>query len=180
MLLNNEPAAAQVILRSIQNSSGDDIIRYRAEQLMDQVKNQQQVERDLRTYDGSRRVETTVPDEPPKLARNNEGVARPAEDGVIETAKLQTRIPEGTRVEGALTQVDCANGITLRLRVGNTTIDLHTDDPAHVEFVSYVQSVKDSFSCGKVDPEIPIAVIYKRTADHRFLGELIRVEFVAR
>jgi len=48
------------------------------------------------------------------------------------------------------------------------------------EFVSYVQSVKDSFSCGKMNPEIPIAVIYRRSADRRFLGEPMRVEFVER
>jgi tetratricopeptide (TPR) repeat protein len=189
MLSNNHIPSAQAILTSLKNSAAEDIIRYRAERMLDDIKNRQQVENDLRAYQDRRReideaAERAAAqlgpkdDEPPKLAHKDTEAPKQTDTDVVETAKPQMRAPEGLRIEGSLTQVDCASGLTLRIRVGATTVELHTDTPAQVEFVSYVATIKDTFSCGPTKPEVVVAVIYKRGADRRFLGEPLRIEFV--
>jgi hypothetical protein len=77
-----------------------------------------------------------------------------------------------------LTQVDCTNGLTLRVRSGATSVDLHTDTPANVQFMSYVADIKDTIACGIAKPEIPVAVTYRRSSNRQFLGEPLRVDFV--
>ena len=82
-------------------------------------------------------MEKSLDDGPPVIRRTGE--TAPADPGgIIETATPQARVPDGTRVEGLLTMVDCANGLTIRIRVGNVPIELHTDTPSQVEFMSYV------------------------------------------
>jgi hypothetical protein len=88
------------------------------------------------------------------------------------------RLPEGIRIEGMLTNVDCANGLTLRVRLNSATVELHTDMPGQLEFVSYVSTVKETIACGVMQPAIPVAIVYKRTADRRLLGEPLRVDFI--
>lgn len=77
-------------------------------------------------------------------------------------------------------QMDCSRGLTLRVRVNNQSVELHTDMPSKIEFVSYLATVSDSVGCGPVKPDIPVAIVYRRTEDTRFLGEPLRVEFVER
>jgi tetratricopeptide (TPR) repeat protein len=187
MLSNNETQRAQSVLTGLKSSTTDDVIRYQAEQLLTDIQNRRQFEKDYQAYEQRRREAeqaTTPPavsnngnDEPPVIRRQNTAPA-PADDLVIETAKPQMRIPEGIRIEGSLINVDCANGLTLRVRLSNATVELHTDTPAQLEFVSYVSTVKDTIACGVMKPEIPVAIVYRHTANTRFLGEPIRVEFV--
>jgi hypothetical protein len=175
------------VLTGLKSSTTDDVIRYQAEQLLTDIQNRRQFEKDYQAYEQRRREAeqaTTPPavsnngnDEPPVIRRQNTAPA-PADDLVIETAKPQMRIPEGIRIEGSLINVDCANGLTLRVRLSNATVELHTDTPAQLEFVSYVSTVKDTIACGVMKPEIPVAIVYRHTANTRFLGEPIRVEFV--
>ena len=74
--------------------------------------------------------------------------------------------------------VDCTSGLTLRVVISSGTVELHTDTPAQLEFVSFITTVKDSIACGTTEPPLRVAIVYKRTADHRFLGEPLRVDFI--
>jgi hypothetical protein len=187
MLTNNEILPAQGVLTSLK-SSRDDLIRYEAERLLDDITNRQQIEKDLATYRERRQdaeeaearkpVEERPRDGPPIIARKTAAVPQSPEGGTIETATPQLRVPEGVRLEGFLTLVDCSDGLTIRLRVGNTAVELHTDTPSKVEFMSYVSTITDTFACGPIKPEVPVAVVYRRNTDRRFLGEPLRVDFV--
>jgi hypothetical protein len=84
----------------------------------------------------------------------------------------------GLHVEGMLTLVDCARGLTLSVRVGNAILKLHTETPSKVEFSSFVADVKDHVPCGPVKPERAVAITYKRSQDQAYLGEPLLVEFV--
>jgi tetratricopeptide (TPR) repeat protein len=189
MVANDEVPAAQTLLASLKNT-GDDVIRYQSERLLDHIKNRQEYERDLRAYEEQRRQfdDGTIrrivagridEDEAPKLTRREEPAILQSDHGIVETAKPQLeRASEGIRVEGVLTYVDCTSGLTLRLRVNNAAVELHTNTPDRVEFVSYVAAVTDTIACGVIKPEVPVAVVYKRGGDRRFLGEPLRVDFV--
>src|SRR5262245_24721676 len=186
MVANNEVQAAQSLLTALKSSGADDVIRDQAERMLDQIKNRQAYENDLRAFQTQRRqleeaesqraLETRPVGEPPKLTRRNPDEPPPSTDRVIETAKPQMESPEGIRVGGFLAQVYCSNGLTLSVLVGGNVVVFHTDTPSRVEFMSYVSTVKDTFSCGPTKPEIPVAIVYKRGADTRFLGELLRVD----
>jgi hypothetical protein len=115
------------------------------------------------------------PDGPPTITR------KPAQGGdssVVETAKVQLKRPAGQQIEGALLSVDCNRGMTLRVRVGNGSVELHADDPSRIEFLSYTTAVSDSFACGPAKSEPPVLIVYRRGGDPRYLGEPIRVEFI--
>jgi len=45
-------------------------------------------------------------------------------------------------------------------------------------FAELYATVKDTIACGVMQPAIPVAIVYKRTADRRFLGEPLRVDFI--
>jgi hypothetical protein len=60
----------------------------------------------------------------------------------------------------------------------NRTVDLHTDDPSKIEFVSYTTRVSDSIACGPVNPELAVVIFYRAGGKPQFLGEPIRIEFV--
>jgi len=68
--------------------------------------------------------------------------------------------------------------MTMRLRVGNGIVELHSDTPEKIEFMSYVAGVSGSIACGSQKPEPPVRITYKRGPDARFLGEPLRVDFV--
>jgi hypothetical protein len=141
---------------------------------LDDIGNREAYERDLRAYQESQReaalittpvtVSGTGQDEPPRIARrSNPATSTQSDDRVIETAIPQMRLPDGIRIEGVLIGVDCSGGLTLRVAASNGTIELHTDAPEQLEFVSYIPSEKDTIACGTTDPPLRVAIVYKRT-----------------
>jgi len=65
----------------------------------------------------------------------------------------------------------------LKVRIGNGNVEHHSDDPSTIEFVSYTNSVTDSFACGTLNSEMPVLIVYRKGADPRYLGVPLRVEF---
>jgi hypothetical protein len=63
------------------------------------------------------------------------------------------------------------------VRIGNGSVELHSDDPSTVEFISFTASVKNDFACGTFKSEIPVLIVYKKGSDPRYLGDPLRVEF---
>jgi Tfp pilus assembly protein PilF len=189
MIMNKELAAARFILAPLQNGSTDDFIRQQAETLLANIQAREQNAAAMREYEERQRANVRQPsvtladsvreerplERPPKLSRPQP----PAENGsVIGTARPNTVRVAGPRVEGILRAVDCSGGITLHLTVENKSVDLHSDDPSQIEFVSYTTGVSDSIVCGPMKPALPVVVVYRVVGQPQFLGEPIRVEFV--
>jgi tetratricopeptide (TPR) repeat protein len=194
MFANNELAQAQSILTIVKNSASDDVIRYRAERMLADVQNRRSVEKELEAYRARRTAVGDAADNQEQergggaagtderllLARSRVDPGRDAGTEVIETAKPQGKAPEGLRIAGLLSYVDCTRGLTLRLRLGNGIVELHTDSPQQVEFMSYVTTIQDTFACGAMKPEVPVEIVYRRSANPAYLGEPLRVDFVKR
>jgi len=83
---------------------------------------------------------------------------------------------EGEKVTGALTNLDCTNGLTLRIRTDKGTIELHSSQPDKIQFLSYTADVTDNIKCGPRNPPAPVTVTYRPGAGEP--GEPLVIEFL--
>ena len=83
----------------------------------------------------------------------------------------------GSRLEGFLTEMECANGITLHLRTDSGAVLFHTDTPSQLNFVSYSVNAPKELGCGAVTPEQHVVIVYRPGTDQRVRGDPISVEF---
>jgi tetratricopeptide (TPR) repeat protein len=198
MLANKEPLAARAILFPLKNVSDDDTVQRRTETLLDQVQRQIDYEQALREYEVRRKeaetqaaniVKVPVPTnttsttnalEGPPTIRRSERTPAGTDSTTVETAKPTLNRPAGRQIEGTLLLVDCSNGMTLRVRVGNGNVELHSDDPSKIEFISYSKTVSDFIACGPLKTEVPVLIIYRTGGEARFLGVPLRVEFTGK
>jgi tetratricopeptide (TPR) repeat protein len=188
MMMNGEVIAARVMLTPLKNLAADDLTRQQAERLLEAIASQQESEQAFREYQERRKAaeqeaeerealaDEDFPDEAPRLTRNE--TADTSTDSIVETAIPRLDRPAGPQIEGMLTMIDCSRGLTLRVRVGNGHVELHTNTPEKLEFMSYVAGVSDSIVCGTLKPELPVVIVYRSGREPRFLGEPIRVDFV--
>jgi hypothetical protein len=75
-----------------------------------------------------------------------------------------------------LVNLECGNGVTLELRTERGVVRLHSDTPEKIQFVAYVATSTNAISCGPVQPEAYVSVVYQRTDDPTWLGEPTVVE----
>ena len=113
-------------------------------------------------------VATTSP------ARSGETVTPPPSPPTLR------RRPEGEKVEGLLTRVDCDKGITLTIKSGDKTVKLNTSSTDRVQFISYTPGGAGEITCGLIKPARQVVVTYRASTDAKsaFIGEPIAVEFV--
>jgi predicted Zn-dependent protease len=199
MLANKEPLAARAILFPLKNITDDDAVQRRAQLLLDDVQRRIDYEQAVREAQERRKeaetqaannvrdpaaanptsptIETSAVERPPALRRP---AATTDDSSTVETAKPTLNRPAGRQIEGTLLLIDCSKGMTLRVRVGNGNVELHSDDPSKIEFISYSKTVSDFIACGPVKTELPVLIIYKAGGDARFLGIPLRVEFTGK
>jgi tetratricopeptide (TPR) repeat protein len=186
MSVNKKAQAARVLVVQLLSKAADDTIRQEAEELLKDVTARVDYERALLEYEERRRAaeeivvadarqEAPLFDERPVLVRS--ASSQPQENVLVEPLVTEER-PSGRQIEGFLVSMDCSKGATLRLRVGNDVVELHTDTPSQIEFRSYVSSVADSIPCGMVNPEPRVRITYRRAVNPRFLGEPMLIEFI--
>jgi tetratricopeptide (TPR) repeat protein len=192
MLANNETLAARVTVSSLKNVSDDEVVQRRAEGLLDQIEKRIQAESAVREYNDRQRateqargqaaaavrdsVQSKEPDGPPKIRYAQ--TAQPANDTTTETTARPIVRPAGRQIEGSLLLIDCSQGMTLRVRIANNVnVELHSDDPSKIEFVSYSAAVSGSFTCGQFKSDTPVLIVYGDSSNSRYLGEPLRVEF---
>jgi tetratricopeptide (TPR) repeat protein len=201
MLANKEPLAARAILFPLKNVTDDDAVQKRAQLLLDQVQRRIDYEQTVREYqerrkDAETQAATNIRDsassrptspasqpsaiEGPPTLRRPETTAATDSSSTVETAKATLNRPAGRQIEGTLLLLDCSKGMTLRVRVGNGNVELHSDDPSKIEFISFSKSVSDFIACGPVKTEVPVLIIYRAGGDARFLGTPLRVEFTGK
>lgn len=194
MIANNEPLAGRVILSPLKGITDDDAVQRRTQTLLDQIQKmidnesalrnynerraqaQAQAEAQAKTYAAATAPSTGngTPDGPPIIRRNENPPSTETKSGPPKQAVVR---PAGKQLAGALLSVDCSQGMTMRVRVGNGNVELHSNDPSKINFVSYTSAVSDSFACGQFKTALPVLIVYKAGNDPRFLGEPVWVEF---
>ncbi|HEV7842696.1 MAG TPA: tetratricopeptide repeat protein, partial [Pyrinomonadaceae bacterium] len=89
---------------------------------------------------------------------------------------------EGERVRGLLTNVECnASGDTvLTIRAGDRTLRFRSENLRRITFVTYVEGMGRSITCGQRNPSNLVLLTYRLSNSQRgqFDGEAVAIEFV--
>ena len=93
----------------------------------------------------------------------------PAPTATKETV-LEALTPIGPNVEGAkavglLVNLDCSNGLTLRVRTDGGTLDFHSPQPDKIQFLSYTADVSGNIKCGSRNPGTPVSITFRAQPD---------------
>src|SRR5262249_1543759 len=86
--------------------------------------------------------------------------ARNPVETVLESLTPTSPAIEGEKVSGLLVNLDCSNGLTLRVRSDRGTLDFHSTQPDKIQFLSYTADVTDNVKCGPRNPGIPVSITY--------------------
>jgi hypothetical protein len=89
-----------------------------------------------------------------------------------------TRQVAGSRLDGFLTEMDCAKGLTLHVRTDAGSVLFHTDTPEQINFVSYSANGPKEFACGPLSPEQHVVIVYRPGNGQGIRGEPLAVELV--
>jgi tetratricopeptide (TPR) repeat protein len=172
VLRANRIEDARGILSTIERSSTNPDVRRRATTLLDQT------EQRFTFTEITQAIEKDVVKERP--ATGPAPVPPPPSRSVQETV-LEALTPigpnvEGEKLSGMLVNMDCSNGLTLRVRTDRGTTELHSPDPQKIQFLSYTTQVANGIRCGPRDPAIPVVVTYRPASVGP--GEPLVIEFV--
>ncbi|HYR85982.1 MAG TPA: hypothetical protein VE422_17980 [Terriglobia bacterium] len=169
-LRGDKTADARGVLSNLERIAIDPDIRKKTTALLDQSEPRQAVFTEIlpgATNDKDRPApEVPLPPEPSPKQKET----------VIENLTPLAPAIEGEKVTGLLILLDCANGLTLRIRSDKGTIDLHSSQPDKIQFLSYTAEVTDNVRCGPRNPGTPVAVTYRPGAAGG--GEPLVVEFI--
>lgn len=93
--------------------------------------------------------------------------------------RLQKRFP-GERVRGLLTNVECndVGNTVLTIREGERLRRFHSENLRGISFVTYVQGMGRSITCGQRNPANLVLLTYRPLSDLQFDGEAVGIEFV--
>jgi len=156
---------ARALLGIIERNSTSPEIRKRATALLDQTEKRATFTEITQTFDRDLAKELAAERPAPAAAATAAPAPSPAnrraEDTVLELLTPAGTPVEGEKVSGMLINLDCANGLTLRVRTDRATIELHSSDPQKIQFLSYSAEVSDNIKCGPRSPGTPVTVTYR-------------------
>jgi len=102
--------------------------------------------------------------------------SRKVQETVLEALTPIGPSVEGQKLSGLLINMDCSNGLTLRIRTDRATTELHSSEPQKIQFLSYTAAVSDNIRCGDRNPGTPVTVTYRPVPGG--VGEPLVIEFV--
>jgi len=147
-------------------------LRQRAQSLLDSIKSFTERLEKFKAENEAANARRTMTSEGTK-ADGKENEERPR-------VMLRRRF-DGEQARGLLTEIQCSEkGMTLVIKDGERTLKFNTSPPERLEFIGYTPDVKESITCGKVNPAKLVVVTYRNSTDASspFAGEPIAVEFV--
>ena len=160
---------ARSLLSIIERNATNIDVRRRATTLLDRTEQQTTfteitpaIEKDIR--DAARTPVAPAPSTSSKV-----------QETVLEALTPISPAVEGEKLSGLLVNMDCANGLTLRIRTERTTTELHSSQPQKIQFLSYTAAVSNNIRCGDRNPPAPVTVTYRPVPGG--VGEPLVVEF---
>jgi tetratricopeptide (TPR) repeat protein len=168
----NRSADGMALLTNLRQVSTNPDIKQKSIALLDELAPTQAVFTEIRPEDlpAPRQARQAEPEIP----------AIPAPQPSARETKIESLVPtgpnvSGEKVTGMLTAMDCANGLTLRLRTDKGNLEFHSSNPAAIQFLSYTSKVSNNIQCGPQNPPAPIQVTYRPQGAG---GEPLVVEFL--
>jgi len=166
----NRTADARSTLELVQRTTADSDVRKRATAMLDQT------EKPLGLLEIIPTKETERPAPAPRAAVPPP--SRKAEDTVLEALTPIAPDVQGEKVSGLLINLDCSDGLTLRVRTERNTLELHSSYPQKIQFLSYTAGVSNDTRCGARNPAMPVTVTYRPVPGGA--GEPLVIEFKGR
>jgi len=167
----NRTQDARSLLSIIERNATNLDVRRRATALLDQTEQRttfteitQGIEKDPNDATRERAPSPAAP-----------SASRKVQETVLEALTPVGPAVEGEKLSGLLINMDCTNGLTLRIRTDRTTTELHSSEPQKIQFLSYTTAVSNNIRCGDRNPPAPVTVTYRPVAGG--VGEPLVVEF---
>lgn len=129
--------------------------------------------RDARSVVATVRASAVDPD----LRRHAETLQAELQSREPETGRPPANSGADLRVEGVLVNIRCENGITLDVRTERGLVQLHSDTLDGIRFVTLVATSPRAISCGPMQPDVRVSVLYRLADSPEWLGEPTVVEF---
>jgi tetratricopeptide (TPR) repeat protein len=162
---------ARTLLSTIEHTSTNVDTKKRATALLDQT------EQAYNFTDITQTIEKELKKEqaPAPAPTPASPATRRVQETVIEALTPIAPAVEGEKITGLMINMDCSNGLTLRIRTDRGTTELHSSEPGKIQFLSYTSTVSNDIRCGARNPGEPVTVTYKPNPDGT--GEPLVVEF---
>ncbi|HLH32412.1 MAG TPA: tetratricopeptide repeat protein [Terriglobia bacterium] len=177
-LRSGRRADARVILERILRSATDADMRRRATAMLDQSEQviglteiTDTIEKEIKNQPKPVQpapVAATAPAPSPAPSRR-------AQETVLEPLTPISPNVDGEKLTGLLVNLDCSNGLTLRIRTDRNTVELHSSNPDKIQFLSYTADVGTNVQCGPRNPGTPVNVTYRPVPNG--VGEPLVIEF---
>lgn len=162
---------ARTLLSFIEKTATKPDMVKRATALLDQTEQAanfqeitQTIEKELKAEQSAPAARTPAPPAP-----------RRVQETVLEEITPIAPAVQGEKITGLLINLDCADGLTLRIRTDRATTELHSSEPQKIQFLSYTSTVSNDIKCGARNPGEPVTVTYKPNPGGG--GEPLVVEF---
>jgi tetratricopeptide (TPR) repeat protein len=162
---------ARALLSTIEHTATNVDMKKRATALLDQT------EQAFNFTDITQTIEKELKKEqaPAPAPTPASSATRRVQETVVEALTPIAPAVEGEKITGLMTNMDCSNGLTLRIRTDRGTTELHSSEPEKIQFLSYTSTVSNDIRCGARNPGEPVTVTYKPNPGG--LGEPLVVEF---
>jgi tetratricopeptide (TPR) repeat protein len=170
-LRSNRRDDARSVLSSVEHTSTNPDVRRRATALLDQT------EQAFNFTDITQTIEKELKNQPalPPAATPPAPATRRVQETVLEALTPVAPEVQGEKITGLLMNMDCTDGLTLRVRSDRATMELHSSQPQNIQFLSYTSTVSDNIKCGARNPGEPVTVTYRPNPGGG--GEPLVVEF---
>jgi len=156
-LREDRTADARGVLSGIERATTDPELRRRATALLDQT------EQVFTFTEITPAIEKEIGKERESEARTAPLPPAPttAPETVLEALTPIGPDVQGEKLTGVLTNMDCSDGLTLRVRTDRGTVDLHSPQPDKIQFLSYTADVAGNVKCGPRNPAAPVSITYR-------------------
>lgn len=159
-LREDRNADGRAVLSEIERSASDPELRRRATTLLDkteQIVTFTEITAGIEKNAGNeRKTEERIPLPPAPTT---------TKDTVLEALTPIGPNVEGEKTVGLLVNLDCSNGLTLRVRTDGGTFDFHSPQPDKIQFLSYTADVSGNIKCGSRNPGTPVSITYRPQPD---------------
>jgi tetratricopeptide (TPR) repeat protein len=168
---------AHSVLESVERNTANSDTRRRATALLNQGEQSLGLAEITQSIESELLRKERAPDEVQSitLAGLAPPPSRKAEDTVVESLTPVAPALQGEKLSGLLINLDCGNGLTLRVRTGNNTVELHSSNPDKIQFLSYSADVGNNVQCGPRNPGVPVNVTYRPVPGGQ--GDPLVIEF---
>jgi tetratricopeptide (TPR) repeat protein len=173
MLRTNKSDGARAILVPLARGGNDPEVQKQSELVLKNLDLYSGDRDAIRESLARREIVEERKEEPPSQISRRVPAQRTQRESVVEPINPITRVVDGEQISGLLVLMDCSSGLTLEVVTDQQTVQLHTDAPGNIEFISYISGVSSNVTCGRQEPAKPVRITYQKETREPTVVEFI-------